>query len=159
MKTRILLLFLMLIGTLATYAADYSGYYRIKGPRSGKYVTESGGQTTFTSKTTKTTGEFSEMWCVMAISAGDGDAGYFIANCASGNMVLTQGSERTPHATSATSCGIFYIKKPSGKFVISSKSDFSGNSCWHEDGSTRLVIWNSTESNSQFVSKAARPTS
>lgn len=132
-------------------AADYSGYYRIKGPRSGKFVIETNGATAFSSGTSKTTGELAEMWYIKALTEGDGSDGYIIANCASGNMVLVQGSERTPHATSATSCGIFYIKKSNSKYVISSKSDFSGNSCWHEDGSNRLVIWNSTESNSQFT--------
>lgn len=151
MKDRILSLLLFFVAACTVYAADYSGYYRIKGPRSGKYVTESGGQTTFTSGTSKTTDALAEMWYIKALTEGDGTGGYVIANCATGNMVLVQGSERTPHATSATSCGIFYIKKSSTKYVISSKADFSGNSCWHEDGSTRLVIWNSTESNSQFT--------
>lgn len=151
MKNRILSLLLMFVAVCTAYAVDYSGYYRIKGSRSGKFVTESGGQTTFTTGTTKTTDALAEMWYIKALTEGDGANGYVIANCATGNMVLVQGSERTPHATSATSCGIFYIKKSNTKYVISSKSDFSGNSCWHEDGSTRLVIWNSTESNSLFT--------
>lgn len=152
MRNKIFSLLLLFIGmALNAAAADYTGYYRIKGPRSGKYVIESGTATAFSSTTSKTTDDLSEMWYVKALTEGDGADGYIIANCASGNMVLVQGSERTPHATSATSCGIFYIKKSSTKYVISSKSDFSGNSCWHEDGSTRLVIWNSTESNSQFT--------
>ena len=152
MKNKIFALFLLfIVGTSIAFAADYSGYYRIKGPRSGKYVIESGTATTFSASTSKTTGELAEMWYIKALTEGDGTGGYIIANCASGNMVLVQGSERTPHATSATSCGIFYIKKSNSKYVISSKSDFSGNTCWHEDSSTRLVIWNSTESNSQFT--------
>lgn len=152
MKNKFFALFLLFfVGTFMAFAVDYSGYYRIKGPRSGKFVIEANGATTFSSGTSKTTGELSEMWYIKALTEGDGADGYIIANCATGNMVLVQGSERTPHATSATSCGIFYIKKSNSKYVISSKSDFSGNSCWHEDGSTRLVIWNSTESNSQFT--------
>lgn len=102
MKNRILSLLLMFVAVCTAYAVDYSGYYRIKGSRSGKFVTESSGQTTFTTGTTKTTDALAEMWYIKALTEGDGANGYVIANCATGNMVLVQGSERTPHATSAT---------------------------------------------------------
>lgn len=136
---------LMLVSTFAS-AADYSGYYRIKGPRSGRFAIDNNGTFALSTATTATKGSMEQIWEVRSIGET-----YVVINAATGHMVQAQSATQKPHTTSATACSPFYIKKNSTKYIVSSAADFSGYTCWHEDGSNRIVVWNDSESNSQWT--------
>lgn len=138
---------LCIVGITTAAAADYSGFYRFKGPRSTRYVYDDGSNMKVGTKSTITKGNLSEIWEVRAI---EGDA-YVIINAGTGHMVMAQTATQREHATSATTCSPFYIKKNGTKYVISCNDGFSGYSCWHEDSSNRIVVWNDTETYSQWA--------
>lgn len=148
MKNKILsLLLLCLCGIMSAAAADYSGYFRIKGPRSGRYAFDNGTYMKMGSGTSIQKGEMSEVWEIRAI----GNDAYVIINAGTGHMLQAQTATNKEHSTSATACSPFYIKKNSAKYIVSCDSKFSGYSCLHEDGSNKIVVWNDTESNSQWT--------
>lgn len=148
MKNKILsLLLLCLCGIMSAAAADYSGYFRIKGPRSGRYAYDNGSYMKMGTATSIQKGEMSEVWEIRAIG---GDA-YVIINAGTGHMLQAQPATQKEHSTSATACSPFFIKKNGTKYIVSSSSNFSGYSCLHEDGTNKIVVWNDTESNSQWT--------
>lgn len=142
-----MLLLCVLLGGMAQ-AAGYEGYYRIKSPRSGRYLTDANNKLTVSPATSPTEGDLNQMWQIRAI--GDGSQ-YVFVNVATGGMVLSQDKTETDHATSTTLCSPFYIKKSGTKYIISSKSNFSGKTCWHENSRNMVVVWTETESMSQWT--------
>lgn len=145
--TRFLVVICALLCSVVAIAADHSGYYRIKAPRSGKYVVETNSKLAVGTKTTVTQGNLNEIWQVRLID----DDTYAIINAASGSMVQAQPATQKEHSTSTTTCSPFFIKKSNSKYVISCAADFSGYSCWHEDSGNKIVVWNDTEANSQWT--------
>lgn len=141
------LLLLCLCGFLTAAAADYSGYYRFKGPRSGKYAVDNGTTFKIGESSSIVKSDLSQVWEIRNVA---GDA-YVVINAGTGRMLLPQTATQKEHSTNATKCGLFFIKKNGTKFIVSNNADFAGNSCWHEDGSNRIVVWNSTETYSQWT--------
>lgn len=145
------LLMAFVCSNIAT-AADYSGIYRIQGPRSSRYAIENGNKLKIkTTSGATTTGDnaLAEIWEIRKTSEAD-DAPYVIINAATGHMVMKQTATETEHDLNATSCTFFYIKKSGTKYIISYEKDFSGKSCWHENSGNKVVIWTESETYSQW---------
>lgn len=147
MKNKILtLLLLCLTGIMSAAAADYSGYYRFKGPRSGRFAYDTGSLFKLATNTSVAKGDLTQVWQIRSI----GNDAYVVVNAGTGHMLQAQTATQKEHSTSATACSPFFIKKNGSKFIVSCTSGFSGYSCWHEDGSNRIVVWNDTETYSQW---------
>lgn len=136
-----------LLLTMPSVGAGYEGFYRIKSPRSNRYLTNTNNQVTVSTATAIAQGDMSQVWEVRAL----GDGSYVIINASTGGMVLNQTTRETPFPTSNTSCKPFWIRKSSTKYIVSQTADFGALDCWHESGSNKVVVWNSTEANSQWT--------
>lgn len=136
-------------------AEDYSGYYRIKGPRSGRMAVDASSKLSLSTATSPTAGNLAEVWEFRSIG---NDGSYAIINAQTGAMVQTQTKTETDHATSTSTCGIFYIKKSGTKYVISSAADFSGRTCWHENSTNKIVVWSSGTSDTNSFWQLAEVT-
>ena len=151
MKHKLLLLVALFMGMFVSAAAADAlaeGFYRFKSPRSSRYLQEKDSKLALPSSATGISkGNLAEIWEVRKAT----DDTYVIICTATGGMVQPQAKTETDHATSTTQAGLFYIKKSGTKYVISSSADFSGNTCWHENARNMVVVWNSTESNSQWT--------
>ncbi|MBR1594209.1 MAG: M60 family metallopeptidase [Alloprevotella sp.] len=92
----------------------------------------------------------SEIWSIEK----SGNA-YILRNANSGRYVQNQTAESTPHETGVGTAR-FYIKysennAEGGEYVtISNKSNYSGNVCFHQDASNKVVIWAASESASNW---------
>lgn len=140
---------MMLSITVAT-AADYSGYYRIKGTRSSRLAIEESNTLKIKATSGNTTDNLAEIWEIRKVGTDD-NSPYVIINAATGHMVLSQTATSKEHSLSATSANLFYIKKSGTQYVISFASDFSDKSCWHEDSSNKIVVWTEGETYSKWV--------
>lgn len=141
---RFLCMLMLTLVVGAAQAEDFSGVYRIKGPRSSRLAIDEANKFKLGTKTANTTGNLNEMWEIRAIDAAA--TKYAVINVGTAQMVQTVAATNTESPTSATNAGIFYIKKESSKFIVSNVADFSDRTCWHEDGGNKIVLWSAGSS-------------
>ena len=143
---RIRILLFALIGWFSCYMAEAAstnpetGIYRLtSGRSSGKAMTiNSNGELVVA---TKNTSDLKQVWLIVRSGST-----YYLRNASSGLYVQTEKNLYTKFSTGSTKA-TFYIQENaavSDYFNISTKSDFSGTSCLHEDAQGSVVCWSAT---------------